>query len=337
MWASRLITVVTMALVALAALALFKPGETPPAQHQAARQRPASADPRHGDGSGLSIEADLRHRAARSELPAQRKIRDGRAIPEGGFADVVWLHTSSTPPAPGQAAGTGVCSGTLIASDAVLTALHCVCFHGLRAAMFGNAAEADDRQWIKLKPPQLDWSRCDSLFPGEDDVALVRLERPPAGIAPRLLAPAETIDAARAYTVVGFGSIGVGAGEQGVKRGTMVGRASASCAGQVPASDPPRTDSAAYGCRPGREIVAGAMPGSDLSPDTCAGDSGGPLYVSPSLPAIGDPPEEQMRLAGVTSRPTARQRQQCGDGGIYVRLTAEIRSWLEAELARPPP
>lgn len=327
----------------IAALALVAAAElvgwngTPPAQAPAPRPRPALADLKHGNGSGISIESDLRHRAARSELPVQRKIRDGQAVPKGGFADVVWLHDSSTPPPASQVASGGVCTGTLVAPDAVVTALHCVCFNSLRAAMFGNSVEAPDRQWIRLRPSELDWSSCDRLFPGADDIALVRLERPPAGIAPRLLAPAEMIDAARAYTIVGFGSTGAGAGEQGVKRGTMVGRASASCSGQITSFLPPRSDSSAYGCRPGREIVAGAMPNSSLSPDTCPGDSGGPLYVSPSLPAIGDPPEAGMRLAGVTSRPTARQQRQCGDGGIYVRLAGEVRAWLEAELARPQP
>lgn len=141
----------------------------------------------------------------------------------------------------------------------------------------------------------------------------------------------------RLHTIVGFGGTGSSADKQGIKRGTMVGRASASCSGHVPSLVPPRSDAAAYGCRPGREIVAGAMPNSSLSPDTCPGDSGGPLYVSSSLPAVGDPPEAEMRLAGVTSRSTARQQQQCGDGGIYVRLTGETRAWLEAELARPQP
>ncbi len=323
--------------IGLAALAAAVRREAPPVQEPAGRPRPSAADAKHGDGSGLSIEADPRQRAARSELPARRKIRDGEAVPEGAFADVVWLHTGSTPPASGQAASGGVCTGTLVAPDAVVTALHCVCFNGLRAAMFGNSVGAPDRQWIRLRPPQLDWSACDRLFPEADDVALLRLERPPAGIAPRPLAPVEMIDAASAYTIVGFGGTGRSAGQQGIKRGTMVGRASANCSGQIPSLVPPRSDAAAYGCRRGREIVAGAMPNSSLSPDTCPGDSGGPLYVSPSLPAIGDPPEAEMRLAGVTSRPTARQQQQCGDGGIYVRLTGEVRTWLEAELARPQP
>lgn len=287
------------------------------------------------EGPGLSVEADLRYRAARSELPARRKIRDGEAVPDGGFPDVAWLHTSSTPLPDGQDAASGVCTGTLVAPDAIVTALHCVCSNGLKAAMFGNSAAAADRQWIALKTPQPDWSACDGLFPDTDDVALVRLERPVAGIAPRALAPAEMIDAAYAYTIIGFGSTGTSDGSQGIKRGTTVGRVSASCSGEVPAATPPRSDSLAYGCRPGREIVAGAMPDSSLSPDTCPGDSGGPLYVSPDMPAIGDPPESGLRLAGVTSRPTAQQQQQCGDGGIYVRLTGQVRAWLEAELARP--
>ncbi len=65
------------------------------------------------------------------------------------------------------------------------------------------------------------------------------------------------------------------------------------------------------------EFVAGRK-GSGM--DSCNGDSGGPAYIF-----VG---EDQRKVAGATSRATAERTDNCGDGGIYVRID-KLAPWID--------
>jgi secreted trypsin-like serine protease len=133
------------------------------------------------------------------------------------------------------------------------------------------------------------------------------------GVAPRKIAAARLITAATGGRVVGFGHTDpAGSVGYGKKRKVDVPVASPSCNGTVDGRD----DSVSYGCDRLLEIVAGRPL---LARDTCSGDSGGPFYV--------DDGNGQWRVGGATSRATDSAVNNCGDGGIYVRLDKYV-AWI---------
>ena len=59
--------------------------------------------------------------------------------------------------------------------------------------------------------------------------------------------------------------------------------------------------------------------------DSCYGDSGGPLYV---------PTDEGDFLVGLVSRGRSDVKRDCGDGGVYTKLSAHLR-WIAEEAGAP--
>ena len=113
------------------------------------------------------------------------------------------------------------------------------------------------------------------------------------------------IDAARDGRVVGFGNTDPRGSEgYGIKRQVDVPIASPSCEGTLDGQN----DEARYRCHAGFEFVAGKPL---LAKDSCTGDSGGPFYVEG---------RDGWLLAGATSRATNAAPNDCGDGGVYVRI-----------------
>ena len=89
------------------------------------------------------------------------------------------------------------------------------------------------------------------------------------------------------------------------------------------------TDADFYGCKPGAEIVS-SEPGAGR--DSCPGDSGGPLLIGPQFISSPKVPEEELRLAGIASRPIKNAAEPvCGDGGIYVRITDGVIDWIKQQ------
>lgn len=202
------------------------------------------------------------------------------------------------------------CSGTLIAPNVVLTAGHCASvatrvFFGRDVSKQGKIVRVARR----VRHP--DYHRNGK----HNDLLVLVLESDAKGVAPRALAPSPLTDAATDARVVGFGNTDpAGFFGYGVKRQTDVPIASPSCEGTVSGED----DQVAYGCDPQLELIAGKPL---LARDTCTGDSGGPLYVADA--------QGKWLLAGATSRATDSATNNCGDGGVYVRVD-RYRDWIES-------
>jgi secreted trypsin-like serine protease len=234
------------------------------------------------------------------------RVLDGEPVPRGMFLDCV-------------AVGSGTkwaCTGTLLAPRVVVTAGHCARF-ATRVFIGGEVPPegADPAAYgvVYTATPKVHHQ----YTPGteENDLTVLVLDTP-ANVPPRRIAPSDLIDAAPFGRVVGFGNTDPeGTSGYGVKRWVDVPIASAACSGSVDG----KQDSQAYGCFSAREIVAGKPL---LGKDSCTGDSGGPFYLRAA--------DNTWYVAGATSRATNKAANNCGDGGIYVRLDA-YRDWIEAE------
>jgi secreted trypsin-like serine protease len=171
------------------------------------------------------------------------------------------------------------------------------------------------------------------------DLALIRLaEDPPESAKRALLAHAARIDGAEKLEAVGFGL--TEADQLGLKHHVDVVIASTACAGSVRAGKVVVQDSAWYGCAVTHELVAGrlapfAREKAGPAPDTCNGDSGGPLFLAQPNSATS----EMRTIAAITSRAVSRLglndgATECGDGGVYVRVDGLGRKWIDFVLEK---
>jgi secreted trypsin-like serine protease len=195
------------------------------------------------------------------------------------------------------------CSGTLIASNVVVTAKHCAALPVTKVFLNGSdVRDPSDAEIINVKSRH--------LHPQNDIMVLV-LERD-STVSPAHIAQGPEIAAAAPTeaTLVGFGTVDfAGSFGYGVKRRVEVPIASLLCQGADDERD--------FGCVPGKEMVAGHR---GLDRDSCKGDSGGPLYIKSA--------DGEYYLLGATSRGIGSRT--CGDGGIYVRVDQFI-DWIEQE------
>lgn len=228
------------------------------------------------------------------------RVIGGIPVPKGEFLDCV---------AVGNEDGWG-CTGTLIAADVVVTAGHCVqyatrIFLGSDVSKTGKVVQVRER----VRHPQYRQGGK------QNDLMVLLLASPVENVEPRKLATKALIEEATDGRVVGFGNTDpIGSAGYGIKRQVDVPIASSACKGSLDGEP----DEKAYGCDAGLEFVAGKPL---LAKDSCTGDSGGPFYIE--APAGG------WLLVGATSRATNSAPNDCGDGGIYVRLD-RYRSWIDS-------
>ena len=225
---------------------------------------------------------------------ADQAIVGGSDVPAGKWPDTVAVLGE-----------TGVCTGTLIAPDVVLTAGHCADINPL--TVIANTTDYAKAGGAKVKVARTvahpDW---DSTY----DVALIILSQPITSVAPRAIGTSCSFREVAADTqvrLVGFGATDF----QGVASNTSLKEA------MTAVIDP--TCSGGFGCNtsvaPGGEFVAGGTG----TADSCFGDSGGPVYLDTSRGPI---------LIGAVSRGVNNAATPCGSGGIYVR-TDKIAQWIE--------
>jgi secreted trypsin-like serine protease len=201
------------------------------------------------------------------------------------------------------------CSGTLVASDVVVTAAHCMS-PGCRERVFvGTDVDRPDEGRVIRVRDQAVHPTYRPPRKKQGDLAVLLLAEPVDDVTPRRLARQAAVGKSRSVRVVGYGHTDAfGSTGYGLRR--MV---------DVPlATNDPR-----FGGDPETEFVAGAP---FLDRDSCSGDSGGPAYVAS---------RGRWLLAGATSRATESSIRACGDGGIYTLVPA-YRDWL-APFLRPKP
>jgi secreted trypsin-like serine protease len=238
-------------------------------------------------------------RALASRTQGGTRVIGGAAVPKKTFLDCVAVGNDDQ----------WGCTGTLIAPNVVVSAGHCSDF--ATRVFFGNDVSKPGRTVrVRERHRHPDYRKQGR----QNDLLVLVLDERVENIGSRAIADKATVDEATDGRVVGFGNTDpLGSTGYGVKRQVDVPIASPSCQGTLNGE----ADAVAYGCDAGLEFVAGKPL---LAKDSCTGDSGGPFYIET---ATG------WALAGATSRATNSAPNDCGDGGIYVRVEHYL-SWIRS-------
>lgn len=222
----------------------------------------------------------------------------GKTVKHGAYPDVVAVLTADG----------GMCTGTLLASDLVVTAGHCASADPVEVVIdsVDLAQPGGERRKVK-------WSKAYPKWLDTYDVGIVMLENP-VFAKQRAVAQScdgDALETGTRLTIVGFGLTT----KSGTGDNTRLHTATLPVIDPTCTSDP----SCQAAIAPGGEFIAG---GDGV--DACFGDSGGPVYITTkSGPA----------LIGVVSRGLLGWGDPCGEGGVYVRADKVVK-WIEKESGR---
>jgi hypothetical protein len=270
-----------------------------------------------------SLEGLLRTAQQEIEVNPQARIIGGRVAEPCDFPNAVAVTSPF-----------GLCSGVLVDDRAVLTAAHCLCHLGIERMQDGVYNENVTEQvevkaaravtdasirsvGLKMQRPYAKFNNrfsCPTMLSGPDwgrDLAVLFLKERLISNCPQRFRPARIASPrayfspdARVFTIVGFGLDDLGA--SGVKRWANVPVVSKICGeSNAPAN---------YGCLSGHEAV---FADRDLRRDSCAGDSGGPVYLH-----VNGRPD----VVAVTSRGV--RGASCGPGGVYTLISPPVVDWM---------
>jgi secreted trypsin-like serine protease len=236
--------------------------------------------------------------------PVSAPIVGGTPVAAGAWPDVVAVIGRF-----------GICTGTVIAEDLVLTAAHC-----LDIAPYEVVAGQIDLRWPGGERRAIEWARAYPDWEERYDIAVLMLTQP-LRAAPRAVAQACT---ARDRLVTGTPLQLVGFGlttKSGTGTNTRLHEATVAVIDGTCTTDP----ACAAAVAPGGEFTAGGH-----GTDACYGDSGGPVYIATA---------HGPALVGVVSRGLADTVYPCGEGGVYVRAD-KVVAWIQRvsgrKLARVP-
>jgi secreted trypsin-like serine protease len=233
--------------------------------------------------------------------PAESDVVGGSTVPRGRWPDVVAVLGRD-----------GMCSGTLVAQDVVLTAGHCVEIHPYEVIVDTIDYASPGGEHIPVS-----WARAYPNWEQRYDVAVVMLSRSATTAKPRIVTSACTtralVDIGTEVQIAGFGL----ATATAVDNNTRLRQAT------VPIIDP--TCMLDPACNPAIAPHGEFMAGGH-GVDSCFGDSGGPVYLDTK-------DGHGHALVGVVSRGLALPAAPCGNGGVYVRVDKVI-SWIQSVTGR---
>jgi hypothetical protein len=259
-----------------------------------------------------ALDNDARYRANQSALTSGSGQESNRIW--GGMLALGYANTVAVTD------GTALCTGTVIARNAVLTAQHCFCAGMAKSIYIGNVLDGLHAPYANVTSGK-SMKPCSSVVTDPADVAILFVSREfdPRVIIPAVLASKGMIDGAKVVRAVGFGETETGV--VGQKMIVDIAVATDDCAGTLHTASGTLTDAQYYHCNKNFELVAGAPL---LNKDTCNGDSGGPIFVRDT--------HGNDFLAGATSRAVGiPDSRNCGDGGIYVRTDGIVESWIASQ------
>ena len=233
--------------------------------------------------------------------PAHAQVVGGKLVKPGDWPDVVAVLTEDG----------GLCSGTLIGADLVLTAGHCIGGHPVEVIVgsVDLAQPGGQRRAVK-------WSKAYPNWESRYDVGVVMLEHP-VFVKQRAIADncasgkRNRLVAGTRVDVVGFGLTT----KTATDNNTQLHAATIEVVDGLCEHD----ETCKASIAPGGEFTAGGH-----GADACFGDSGGPIYIATS---------HGPALIGVVSRGLASWGDPCGEGGVFVRAD-KVAAWVEEVTGR---